>query len=49
MTLGQLLLVALIVAVIWVGGKLKKHEERIGELEGKRRQEEGEGEGVQEA
>ena len=49
MTLGQLLLVALIVAVIWVGGKLKKHEERIDDLEGKSRQEEGKDEGAQES
>ena len=40
MTLGQLLLVALIVAVIWVGSKLKKHEERLDDLEGKGEEEE---------
>ena len=40
MTLGQLLLVALIVAVIWVGSQLKKHEERIDNLEGESEEEE---------
>lgn len=35
MTLGQLLLLALIVAVVWAGSKLKKHEERIDDLEDK--------------
>ncbi len=34
MTLGQLLLLALIVVVFWMGKKLKKHEQRIKELEG---------------
>ena len=47
MTLGQLLLVALIVAVIWVGSKLKKHEERIDDLEGKSEKEEAKDEGAQ--
>ena len=46
MTLGQLLLVALIVAVIWVGSKLKKHEERIGDLEGKNTRDEAKEEGA---
>ena len=35
MTLGQLLLLALIIVVIWLGKKLKKHEEKIRELEGR--------------
>jgi hypothetical protein len=35
MTLGQLLLLVLIVAVFWLASKLKKHEQRIDELEGK--------------
>jgi len=47
MTLGQLLLVALIVAVIWVGGKLKKHDERISDLEGRSGNETGGDEGAQ--
>jgi len=33
MTLGQLLLLVLIVVVVWLGKKLKKHEQRIKELE----------------
>ena len=33
MTLGQLLILVLIGVVIWLGSKLKKHEERIGTLE----------------
>ena len=33
MTLGQLLLLILIVVVFWMGKKLKKHETRIDELE----------------
>ena len=33
MTLPQLFVLALIVAVVWLGSKLKKHEERIEELE----------------
>lgn len=35
MTLGQLLLLALIVVVFWLGKKLKRHEEKIKELEDK--------------
>jgi len=35
MTLGQLLLLVLIVSVIWIGSKLKKHENRIEKLESK--------------
>lgn len=35
MTLGQLLLLVLIVSVVWIGSKLKKHENRIEKLEGK--------------
>ena len=34
MSLGQLLLLALIVVVFWMGKKLKKHEQKIKELEG---------------
>ena len=33
MSLGQLLVLALIVAVVWMGSKLKKQEGRLGELE----------------
>ena len=33
LTLGQLLLLALIVIVVWLVGKVKKHEDRIGSLE----------------
>ena len=33
MTLGQLLILALIVVVYWLGKRLKKHEEKIKELE----------------
>lgn len=35
MTLGQLLLLVLIVAVVWLGSKLKKYGERIDKLEGR--------------
>jgi len=35
MTLGQLLLLVLIVVVFWLTSKLKKHERRIDKLEGK--------------
>lgn len=35
MTLGQLLLLVLIVAVVWIGSRLKKHENRIERLESK--------------
>ena len=35
MTLGQLLLLVLIVVVFWLASKLKKHEHRIDKLEGK--------------
>ena len=35
MTLGQLLLLVLIVVVFWLASKLKKQEQRIDELEGK--------------
>ena len=35
MTLGQLLLLVLIVAVVWIGSRLKKHENRIEQLESK--------------
>lgn len=37
MTLGQLLLLALIVVVFWFGKRLKKHETRIDTLESKSR------------
>jgi len=33
MTLGQLLILALIVVVYWLGKRLKRHEEKIKELE----------------
>jgi hypothetical protein len=35
MTLGQLLLLVLIVVVFWLASKLKKAEQRIDKLEGK--------------
>jgi len=35
MTLGQLLLLALIVAVVWMFSKLKKQETRLSDLESK--------------
>ena len=35
MTLGQLLLLVLIVVIFWLVSKLKKHEQRIDKLEGK--------------
>jgi len=35
MTLGQLLLLVLIVVVFWLASKLKKQEQRIDKLEGK--------------
>lgn len=35
MTLAQLLLLGLIVVVIWMGCRVKTHEERIAELESK--------------
>ncbi len=35
MTLGQLLILVLIVVVFWLGSRLKKHEQRIDELEDK--------------
>jgi len=35
MTLGQLLLLVLIVVVFWLASKLKKQEHRIDKLEGK--------------
>ena len=35
MTLGQLLILVLIVVVFWLASRLKKHEQRIEELEGK--------------
>ena len=38
MTLGQLILIVLIVIVFWLGKKLKKHEEKIDELEKKVKQ-----------
>jgi len=41
MTLGQLLLLVLIVVVFWLGSKLKKHEDRIDELESKGKEESG--------
>jgi len=34
MTLGQLLLLVLIVVVFWLASKLKKAEQRINKLEG---------------
>jgi len=43
MTLAQLLLLALIVAVVWLGSKLKKHEERIRNLESSGEEEYAEG------
>jgi septation ring formation regulator EzrA len=36
MTLGQLLILVLIVVVYWLASRLKKHEQRIEELEGKK-------------
>ena len=41
MTLGQLLILVLIVVVAWLGSKLKKHENRLEELESKSEGEEG--------
>jgi hypothetical protein len=35
MTLGQLLLLVLIVVVFWLVSKMKKHDQRIDKLEGK--------------
>jgi len=35
MTLGQLLLLVLIVVVFWLVSRLKKHDQRIDKLEGK--------------
>ena len=35
MTLGELLLLVLIVAVFWIASKLKKHDQKIDKLEGK--------------
>ena len=35
MTLGQLLLLVLIVVVFWAASKLKKHDERLDKLEDK--------------
>jgi hypothetical protein len=35
MTLGQLLVLSLIVVAFWFGKRLKKHEARIDELEGR--------------
>ena len=35
MTLGQLLVLVLIVVVFWISSKLKKHDQRIDKLEGK--------------
>lgn len=35
MTLGQLLVLVLIVVVFWIASKLKKQDERIDKLEGK--------------
>ena len=35
MTLGQLLLLVLVVVLFWLRSKLKKHEQRIEELENK--------------
>ncbi|GAF93741.1 unnamed protein product [marine sediment metagenome] len=35
MTLGQLLLLVLIVVVVWLGSRLKKQEQRLKELENK--------------
>jgi preprotein translocase subunit YajC len=37
MTLGQFLLLILIVIVFWMGKKMKKHEDRLKELENKSR------------
>jgi len=39
MSLGQLLLLALIVVVVWLGSKLKKQESRIDKLESKAKEE----------
>lgn len=41
MTLGQLLLLVLIVVVFWLGRKLKKHEDRIDKLESEVKEESG--------
>ena len=35
MTLGQFLLIVLIVVVFWIASKLKKHDQRIDKLEDK--------------
>jgi len=35
MTLGQLLLLVLIVVAFWCASKLKKHDKRLDKLEGK--------------
>lgn len=35
MSLGQLLILVLIVVVVWLGKKSKKHEEKIKDLEDK--------------
>ena len=37
MTLGQLLLLVLILVVVWLGTRLKKHEHRLERLEGEDR------------
>ena len=37
MTLGQLLLLVLIVAVVWLAGKLKRQEERLDQMKDKDR------------
>ena len=37
MTLGQLLLLVLIVAVVWLASKLKRQEERLDQMEDKDR------------
>jgi len=39
MTLGQLLLLVLIVVVVWLGSKVKKQGERIDDLESKGKEE----------
>jgi len=41
MTLGQLLLLVLVVIVFWLRSRLKKHQGRIEKLESKNKAEEG--------
>lgn len=39
MTLGQLLLLVLILVVVWLGTRLKRHEHRLERLEGENKTE----------